>query len=120
MSISRIKITNLLSFDFIEIKDFKDINCIVGMNNAGKSNFLKLILFFYDKLNKKRVLSPRLNNNYTPHGTISITYDMQEIQHIVTKKKNIGKSDIFSAIFNTFFSDKTFIVETHELGHPNA
>ncbi len=119
MSISRIKITNLLSFDFIEIKDFKDINCIVGMNNAGKSNFLKLILFFYDKLNKKRVLSPRLNNNYTPHGTISITYDMQEIQHIVTKKKNIGKSDIFSAIFNTFFSDKTFKTFIGNLGKHN-
>ena len=62
MSISRIKITNLLSFDFIEIKDFKDINCIVGMNNAGKSNFLKLILFFYDKLNKKRKTDFKIRN----------------------------------------------------------
>lgn len=108
MSISSIKITNLLSFDNVQIDNFKDINCIVGMNNAGKSNFLKLVLFFYDKLNNKRVLSPTLNSNYTPYGKISITYNMKEIRNIVTKKKNIGKSDILSAIFNTFFSDSLF------------
>ncbi|MGK0256097.1 MAG: putative ATP-dependent endonuclease of OLD family, partial [Arcobacteraceae bacterium] len=108
MSISSIKITNLLSFDNVSINDFKDINCIVGMNNAGKSNFLKLILFFYDKINNKRVLSPALNSNYTPYGTISITYNMDEIRNIVIKKKNIGKSDMLSAIFNTFFSDNSF------------
>lgn len=64
MSISKIEINNLLSFDNIIINDFKEINCLVGINNAGKSNFLKLIQFFYAKLHNKKVIAPGLNNNY--------------------------------------------------------
>ncbi|MFK2822072.1 retron Eco8 family effector endonuclease [Arcobacter sp. YIC-80] len=109
MSISKIEITNLLSFDKLTIDDFREINCIVGMNNVGKSNFLKLIQFYYLKLDKKRALPPKLNNNYTPYGTITITYNLEEIRNIVTRKRNNGKSDIFPAIFNTFFSDKSFL-----------
>lgn len=74
MSIKAIKIKNLLSFDEIEILNFKDINCIVGVNNVGKSNLLKLIRFFYNKLDNIKVLSPELNNRYSSYGSITITY----------------------------------------------
>lgn len=119
MSIAKIEINNLLSFDKLIINDFKEINCIVGMNNAGKSNFLKLIQFYYSKLNNKRLLSPELNNNYTPYGTITITYNLKEIKNIVTTKRNKGKSDIYPAIFNTFFSDKSFLNLIKNMSNPN-
>ncbi|EAQ2328059.1 hypothetical protein E3J31_17225, partial [Salmonella enterica] len=41
MGIKSIKIKNLLSYDEIHISDIKDINCIIGRNNTGKSNLLK-------------------------------------------------------------------------------
>ena len=46
MSIKSISIKNILSFDIIEIKDIKDLTCIIGRNNVGKSNLLKVISFF--------------------------------------------------------------------------
>ncbi|EEL8094508.1 AAA family ATPase, partial [Salmonella enterica] len=53
MGIKSIKIKNLLSYDEIHISDIKDINCIIGRNNTGKSNLLKLIRFFYTKLERR-------------------------------------------------------------------
>lgn len=103
MSILSIKINNLLSFDNIKVESFKDINCLVGMNNVGKSNFLKLIQYFYDKLNKKYVLPPQLNNNYTNSGTISITYNLVEIRKIVNRVDSELKSKLFPVIKKLFF-----------------
>ncbi|MEI8613561.1 AAA family ATPase [Shewanella sp. PP-He15 brown] len=57
MTIQSIKITNLLSFDELEVKDLKDMNCIVGRNNVGKSNLLKALKFFYNKLDGKEEIS---------------------------------------------------------------
>lgn len=55
MGIKSIKIKNLLSYDEVYISDIKDINCIIGRNNTGKSNLLKLIKYFYTKLEKKKL-----------------------------------------------------------------
>ncbi|EIK2332036.1 AAA family ATPase, partial [Salmonella enterica] len=74
MGIKSIKIKNLLSYDEIHISDIKDINCIIGRNNTGKSNLLKLIRFFYTKLERREALPPKLNNNYSSYGEISIEY----------------------------------------------
>ncbi|SUP66367.1 AAA family ATPase [Yersinia enterocolitica] len=46
MAIKSIRIKNLLSFDDFYVNEIKDINCVVGKNNTGKSNLLKLIRFF--------------------------------------------------------------------------
>ncbi|EOU9953935.1 AAA family ATPase, partial [Escherichia coli] len=54
MAIYSIRIKNLLSFDDAFISEIKDINCIVGKNNVGKSNLLKIIKYFYAKLNNER------------------------------------------------------------------
>jgi len=105
MSIKSIKIKNLLSFDDLTIKDFKDINCIVGINNSGKSNLLKLIRFFYDKLDGKRVLPPILNSNYSSFGTITIIYDTSRIKKIVTSKTNKDKSSFFKHINKILFKN---------------
>ena len=102
MSIKSIKIKNLLSFDKLVIDDFEDINCIVGKNNAGKSNLLKLIKFFYDKLDGKRELPPELYSKYSTFGTITIVYDMSRINHIVTSPK-VLKRNFFVGIHNLFF-----------------
>mgnify|MGYP000375362975 CR=1 FL=1 len=42
MTVQAIKITNLLSFDELNVDNLNDLNCIVGRNNVGKSNFCLL------------------------------------------------------------------------------
>ncbi|WP_404320261.1 retron Eco8 family effector endonuclease [Malaciobacter canalis] len=74
MGIKSIEIKNLLSFDELNIPNLQDINCIVGVNNVGKSNLLKLLRFFYNKLENKKELPPELNNKYSSFGSITITY----------------------------------------------
>ena len=106
MGIKSIKIKNLLSFDELIIKDFKDINCIVGRNNSGKSNLLKLIRFFYNRLEGKRELPPTLNSKYSAFGTITIIYDTSRIKQIVTSETNKGKSNFFKYIYNTLFKEQ--------------
>ena len=106
MSIKSIKIKNLLSFDELIINDIKDINCIVGKNNTGKSNLLKLIRYFYNKLDGKRELSPILNSNYSTFGSISIIYDTSRINKIVTSDTNKNKSKFFKHIYNTLFKEE--------------
>ena len=72
MGIKSIKIKNLLSFESVSIDDIKNINCIIGQNNAGKSNLLKLISFFYSQLDEKRLLPPKLNSSYSSFGSIPL------------------------------------------------
>jgi len=105
MSIKSIKIKNLLSFDELIIDNFEDINCIVGKNNVGKSNLLKLLRYFYNKLDEKRELPPELNSNYSAFGEITLTYDMSRIYHIVSSSK-ILKTNFFIGIHNLFFSSE--------------
>ncbi len=105
MGIKSIKIKNLLSFDELIINNLNDVNCIIGKNNTGKSNLLKLIKFFYSKLDNKRELPPTLNSNYSSFGTISIVYDTSRIYKIVTSNTNKGKSTFFKHIYNTLFMD---------------
>ncbi|MEV3841372.1 retron Eco8 family effector endonuclease [Aeromonas veronii] len=88
MSISAIKINNLLSFDQLELNNIKDINCIVGKNNVGKSNLLKALSYFYKKLEGINLLPPRLNSNYSVKGSISLTFDTTRIFNIAKKNSN--------------------------------
>ncbi|BEN82115.1 retron Eco8 family effector endonuclease [Serratia marcescens] len=114
MAIKSIKIKNLLSFDEIQINDINDINCIVGKNNAGKSNLLKVVRYFYNKLDGKRELPPELNNKYNSYGTISIEYDLSRIRKIVTSE-NQNKSSFFKHIYNVFFKGDAVGVERNLL-----
>ncbi len=102
MSIKSIKIKNLLSFDELIIDNFEDINCIVGKNNAGKSNLLKLLRYFYNKLDEKRELPPLLYSNYSSFGTITLFYNISHIKKIVTANKNISNEKLgyFKKIYN--------------------
>ena len=102
MSIKSIKIKNLLSFDELIIDNFEDINCIVGKNNVGKSNLLKLLRYFYNKLDEKRELSPLLYSDYSSFGTITLFYDISHIKKIVTADKNISNKKLgyFKEIYN--------------------
>lgn len=96
MSLKSIKIKNLLSFDELIINNFEDINCIVGKNNAGKSNLLKLIKFFYDKLDGKRELPLELNSNYSAFGTITIIYSISQRikQHLKPEQRKYFDNEI--------------------------
>lgn len=88
MTIQAIKINNLLSFDELTVEHLNDLNCIVGRNNVGKSNLLKALKFFYNKLEDKEELPPKLNSNYSYKGSISITFDMTRIYRIARKQES--------------------------------
>lgn len=45
MAIKSIRIKNLLSFEDFTLENISDINCIIGKNNVGKSNLLKVLDF---------------------------------------------------------------------------
>ncbi|MCD9540599.1 AAA family ATPase [Photobacterium carnosum] len=105
MSIQSIKIKNLLSFGSIELKNIEEINAIVGMNNVGKSNFLSLVKFFYEKMASDRILAPELNSNYSPIGEITIKYDLSRIKKIVMSGRN--KSKFFNIIYSSIIKDST-------------
>lgn len=92
MGISSIEVHNLLSFEHIYITNIEDINCIVGRNNVGKSNLLKLLKYFYSKLDEQRELPPELNNKkYSSNGYITITFDVSRILNIIYSK-NVNNS----------------------------
>lgn len=107
MSLQSIRIKNLLSFDDVTINSLEDINCIIGMNNAGKSNLMKMIRYFYDKLDDVKVLPPDFHSNYTPSGSITLTYDVTRIKKIVMNSNNNGR--FHKHIYNTLFKPQSFI-----------
>ncbi|WP_017216069.1 retron Eco8 family effector endonuclease [Pseudoalteromonas sp. NJ631] len=104
MAIQSIRIKNLLSFDDVFIDDIQDINCIVGKNNVGKSNLLKLMRYFYAKLNGEKTLPPELHSNYNSFGSITVRFNTTRIKHIVTGKNN--NSAFLKHIYNTLFRGK--------------
>jgi predicted ATP-dependent endonuclease of OLD family len=108
MSIKSIRIKNLLSFEDAYIADFKDINCIVGQNNAGKSNLLALLNYFYSSLREERVVPPSLYSNYSAMGSITIEYDTTRLKKVVTSKGI--KNPYFRHIYNTLFSRKNSLL----------
>ena len=123
MSIKSIKIKNLLSFDELNISKMEDINCIVGKNNVGKSNLLKLIKYFYNKLDGKRELPPTLNSKYNSFGTITIVYDITRIKNIVQSKTNKEKSKFFKYIYNTLFKEdeeKKFLLDLDDFAKESS
>ncbi|NEG87241.1 retron Eco8 family effector endonuclease [Pantoea agglomerans] len=104
MSVKSIKISNLLSYNSLLINEIKDLNCIIGKNNSGKSNLLKLLRFFYQKIEGRKVLPPSLNSNYSSFGSITIEYDLSRIKSIVTSSRS-KKTDFTKHIYNTFFNE---------------
>ncbi|TOQ67422.1 AAA family ATPase, partial [Vibrio parahaemolyticus] len=105
MSIISIKISNLLSFQELDLKNINDINCFVGTNNAGKSNLFKIIQYFYSQIEGERILSPTLNSNYTSYGEIEIEFDLSRIRKIVTASRgNAQQSAFFKHIYTTMFN----------------
>lgn len=122
MTIHSIKINNLLSFECLEITGFKDMNCIIGKNNSGKSNLMKCLKFFYEKLEGIESLPPQLNSNYSTKGSISITYDVSKLFIISrNQKKNNNASEYFKFIERklipfskrSIFSRNTYNDKTH-------
>ncbi|HAI5114825.1 TPA: AAA family ATPase [Escherichia coli] len=103
MGIKSIRIKNILSFDDVYIDSFEDFNLIIGRNNSGKSNLLKVFKYFYEKLDEQRSIPLTLNSNYTPSGIITITYDTTRIKKIVTSTNN--NSRFHKHIYNTLFKE---------------
>ena len=109
MTIKTIKIKNILSFDFLELKKINSVNAVIGKNNTGKSNLLKAIKFFYSQLESKRVLPPELNSNYSTFGEIEIEYDLTRIRRIVqSKNSNVFFKHIYTSMFfDDFWQENT-------------
>jgi predicted ATP-dependent endonuclease of OLD family len=104
MSIKAIRIHNLLSFSDINISNIEDVNCVIGKNNVGKSNVLKCLRYFYEKLDGKKVVPLELNSKYSSTGYITITYDANRIKSIV-KRARASESKFLTHIWKSFFSD---------------
>ncbi|WP_443088992.1 AAA family ATPase [Vibrio sp. 16] len=83
MGIKSIKIKNLLSFNNFMIKDLSDINCVIGKNNVGKSNLLKIIDFYYKALNNEFSQNLQLHSKYSNHGEITITFDTSRLEDVI-------------------------------------
>ncbi|WP_272576952.1 MULTISPECIES: retron Eco8 family effector endonuclease [unclassified Providencia] len=113
MAIQSIRIKNLLSFDDVILKDFQDLNCIIGRNNVGKSNLLKVIRYFYAKLQNKKVIPLDFHSNYNAIGEITFTYDTTRIKKIVTSRKNNGR--FHKHIYNTLFKSSSIKLNFSEL-----
>lgn len=115
MGIKSIRIKNILSFDDVYIDSFEDFNLIIGRNNSGKSNLLKVFKYFYEKLDEQRSIPLTLNSNYTPSGIITITYDTTRIKKIVTSTNN--NSRFHKHIYNTLLKNQIKINSPH-FSHP--
>ncbi|TMP28586.1 hypothetical protein CWB99_10480 [Pseudoalteromonas rubra] len=102
MGIKRIQISNILSFKEIDISELEQITCFLGKNNAGKSNLLKSISFFYKALEGARCLPLELNSNYDSFGRISITFDTFHINKLVHSHK-AKKNHYFSKVRSSLF-----------------
>ncbi|MCL1049843.1 retron Eco8 family effector endonuclease [Shewanella abyssi] len=111
MGIKSVRIKNLLSFEDFSIDDFKDINCIVGRNNSGKTNLLKIIDYFYSKLNDEQNVPPQLLSNYSATGSITLVFDTTKIKHVVSSKKD--KSDYQRNIYKSLFKSE----QANQLGY---
>lgn len=113
MSIKSIKIENILSFDKLYVENFESINCIIGRNNVGKSNLLKVIKYFYQKLSNERILPLELNSNYSSFGMVSIEYDTSFLSKVVnaTKNKNIGYFQKIKEKLTKYSEDDILILE---------
>ncbi|MGM7504691.1 retron Eco8 family effector endonuclease [Proteus mirabilis] len=112
MGLQSIRIKNLLSFDDVIINSLEDINCIIGMNNTGKSNLMKIIRYFYDKLDDVKVIPLDFHSNYTPSGSITLTYDVTRIKRIVMNINNDGR--FHKHIYNTLFKPQLFTLKSNK------
>jgi predicted ATP-dependent endonuclease of OLD family len=102
MGIKSIRIKNVLSFQDFYLKDISEITCILGRNNTGKSNLLKLLNYFYKKMDGIRALSPELFSNYDSHGTITLEFDTSHINKLVSSFRN-NKNAYFNHIYTILF-----------------
>lgn len=102
MSIQSVEISNILSFQYIKVDGLEDVNCILGRNNAGKSNFLKCISFFYKNLESYGNTALNLNSNYSYKGYISITFD---IRKVIAMCLSNPSNDFFLKVLNIFDYD---------------
>jgi len=53
MKLIKIKVENFKSLKNIQVRDLSDINMIFGINNSGKSNFLKFLELIFKRKEKK-------------------------------------------------------------------
>ncbi|HHF2980493.1 TPA: retron Eco8 family effector endonuclease [Vibrio alginolyticus] len=106
MALKSVRITNILSFEDCTITDFSDFNCIIGKNNVGKSNFLKVLEYFYSNLKNESVIPLSLNSSYSCVGKITITYDTTRLEEVIKSRKN--KSDYQKHIYSSLFKDDNF------------
>lgn len=105
MGIKRIQIRNILSFKEVDISGLEQITCLLGINNAGKSNLLKAISFFYKALESVRCIPLELNSNYDSFGQISITFDTFHINKLVHSHK-ANRNHYFSKVRSALFPRK--------------
>ncbi|MBE5090622.1 AAA family ATPase [Bacillus thuringiensis] len=79
MSITRIQIKNFKVIDYLDIS-IKEINCLIGINNVGKSSIMKAFDHFYKNLTGEFHNEDIFNkkNPYSQEVEIVVYYDLEE------------------------------------------
>ncbi len=89
MKITKIVVENLFSYDKFEIELHKDINIIVGPNNAGKTNLFRVIQLFRDIINYKvraKELTDYLHDPLKENAKIKIWVEFEESEKQLIKE----------------------------------
>lgn len=84
MSNKSISIKNCKSFKNMKI-DMEGLNCIIGRNDAGKTNILKTISFYFQSLSSDS-LEFHLNDKRNPFAEkseIEVTFDFSYLISVV-------------------------------------
>ena len=69
MKISQIRIINFRNYNDTTIYLKEGVNVIVGPNNAGKTNLLKIITFLNSRPDKLKISDFNYNNLFNKHRT---------------------------------------------------
>ncbi|MDB1123400.1 AAA family ATPase [Vibrio algarum] len=103
MGIKSIRVKNLLSFKDFAIQNFSDINCIIGKNNVGKSNLLKVLDFYFKALINESPKNLQLHSNYSNHGEISIVFDTSRLEDVIrtNKDRSSYQRHIYKSMFKS-------------------
>lgn len=101
MGIKSIGIKNVLSFDNVLFDDVADLNCLIGQNNVGKSNILKVIDYFYRIMKGESSIPLPLNSNYSSYGSITICYNTERLESVIrsSKSKSQYQKHIFKSLY---------------------
>jgi AAA15 family ATPase/GTPase len=110
MKITKINLTNIRSYENVQIEFSPTINLIIGENNSGKTTILKSILLLQDS-NSITSNDIRINQN---QGRIGLSFNGNIEQYCKDYENAVSRLKQSLAIMSTRMPKKTDTVEIHD------